>query len=105
MGSGPGKTTGWVHRSALLRANVEMLAGVAYRRIDDEGLHVSVGGEERVILCDSVVLCAGQESVNGLVETLSGSGRTPHVIGGAKLATELDAKRAIEEGFLVACAL
>lgn len=105
MGSGPGKTTGWVHRSVLLRANVEMLAGVTYRQIDDEGLHVSVSGEDRVIACDSVVLCAGQEPVNGLADVLRAAGRAPHVIGGAKLATELDAKRAIEEGFLVAAAL
>ncbi len=105
MGSGPGKTTGWVHRSVLLRANVEMLAGVAYHRIDDEGLHVSVAGTDRVIACDSVVLCAGQEPVNELVELLSAAGQSPHVIGGAKLATELDAKRAIEEGYLVAAAL
>lgn len=105
MGSGPGKTTGWVHRSVLMRANVEMLAGVAYHRIDDAGLHISVGGADRVVACDSVILCAGQEPVNGLADDLVAEGRAPHVIGGAKLATELDAKRAIEEGYLVAAAL
>ena len=105
MGSGPGKTTGWVHRSVLLRANVEMLAGVAYNRIDDDGVHLSIAGDERVIACDSVVLCAGQEPVNALADALASAGRPPHVIGGAKLAAELDAKRAIEEGYLAAAAL
>lgn len=105
MGSGPGKTTGWVHRSVLLRANVEMLAGVTYRRIDDEGLHISIGGEDRLVACDSVVLCAGQEPVNQLADDLRAAGKAAHLIGGAKLAAELDAKRAIEEGYLVAAAL
>ena len=82
-----------------------MLAAVAYHRIDDEGLHVSAAGADRVIACDSVVLCAGQESVNELVDVLAAAGKNTHVIGGAKLATELDAKRAIEEGYLVAVAL
>ena len=105
MGSGPGKTTGWVHRMVLLRSKVEMIPGVAYRRIDDDGLHISAGGEDRVIACDTVVLCAGQEPVDGLVSALEAAGRRPHVIGGAKVARELDAQRAIEEGTLVAAVL
>ena len=99
MGAGPGKTTGWVHRLVLLRSKVDMIAGVTYRRIDDDGLHISVGGEDRTIACDSVVLCAGQEPVDGLAAV------APHVIGGAKLARELDAQRAIEEGVRLAASL
>jgi 2,4-dienoyl-CoA reductase (NADPH2) len=105
MGSGPGKSTGWVHRLVLLRAQVEMIAGVIYRRIDDEGLHITVGGEDRVIACDSVVLCAGQEARDGLAGELEAAGASVHVIGGAKLARELDAQRAIEEGVRLAAAL
>lgn len=101
MGNGPGKTTGWVHRLALLRANVEMIAGVTYRRIDDEGLHISVGEEDRLVECDSIVLCAGQLSVNTLADDLKAQGRPVHVIGGASFAGELDAQRAIEEGTLL----
>jgi len=109
MGAGPGKSTGWVHRLVLLRSQVEMIAGVTYRRIDDEGLHISVSGQDRLIPCDSVVLCAGQESRNGLVNELEAAGATLgenlHVIGGAKLARELDAQRAIEEGVRLAAML
>jgi 2,4-dienoyl-CoA reductase (NADPH2) len=105
MGAGPGKTTGWVHRLVLLRSKVEMIAGAAYRSIDDEGLHITVGGEDRVIPCDSVVLCAGQDSQDSLAGELEATGASVHVIGGAKLARELDAQRAIEEGVRLAAAL
>ena len=101
MGSGPGKTTGWVHRLVLHRAKVEMIANVTYRRIDDEGLHISVNNEDRVINCDSIVLCAGQVSINALAEALKANGRATHIIGGASFAGELDAQRAIEEGTLL----
>jgi 2,4-dienoyl-CoA reductase (NADPH2) len=101
MGAGPGKTTGWVHRLVLLRANVEMIADVSYRQIDDEGLHISVGSEDRLIKCDSIVLCAGQLSVNALADELQDGDRPVHVIGGASFAGELDAQRAIEEGTLL----
>lgn len=101
MGSGPGKTTGWVHRLVLHRARVEMIANVAYRRIDDEGLHISVGNEDRLIDCDSVVLCSGQVSINSLADELKADNRSVHVIGGASFAGELDAQRAIEEGTLL----
>ncbi len=101
MGSGPGKTTGWVHRLVLLRANVEMIADVSYRQIDDDGLHISVGSEDRLIKCDSIVLCAGQLSVNGLADELKVDDHPVHVIGGASFAGELDAQRAIEEGTLL----
>ena len=95
MGNGPGKTTGWVHGMTLRRAGVEMIAGVTYRRIDDAGLHITVNDENRVIECDTIVLCAGQVSVSDIDMP------DAHVIGGAKFAGELDAQRAIEEGYLL----
>jgi len=105
MGSGPGKTTGWVHRLVLHRARVEMIANVTYNKIDDEGLHISVGNEDRLISCDSVVLCSGQVSINSLADELKADGRSAHVIGGASFAGELDAQRAIEEGTLLGARL
>jgi len=101
MGSGPGKTTGWVHRLVLHRAGVEMIANATYRRIDDQGLHISVGDEDRLVDCESIVLCAGQVSINSLAGELKAGGRSVHVIGGASFAGELDAQRAIEEGTLL----
>ena len=86
-----------MHRLVLQRANVEMIADVSYRQIDDEGLHISVGNQDRLIKCDSIVLCAGQLSVNALADDLKDDDRTVHVIGGASFAGELDAQRAIEE--------
>jgi 2,4-dienoyl-CoA reductase (NADPH2) len=100
-----GKTTGWVHRLALKRRGVRMLAGVTYRGIDDRGLAISQGGELRVLKVDHVVVCAGQEPRRELGGALGAAGRTPHLIGGAKLAVELDAKRAIDEGARLAAAL
>ncbi|MET0210804.1 MAG: NADPH-dependent 2,4-dienoyl-CoA reductase, partial [Burkholderiaceae bacterium] len=95
-GAGLGKTSGWVHRATLARSGVTMLAGVGYDRIDDAGLHIAVGGEARLLEVDNVVICAGQES---LVELMPAEGDTAgprfHKIGGAALAAELDAKRAI----------
>ncbi len=105
MGSGPGKTTGWVHRLVLLRAKAEMIADVNYRRIDDDGLHISVGGKDRLVECDSIVLCAGQLSVNDLADDLKSGDCPVHVIGGASFAGELDAQRAIEEGTLLGARL
>jgi 2,4-dienoyl-CoA reductase (NADPH2) len=101
MGAGPGLTTGWAHRIALKRAAVTMLAGVDYRRIDDAGLHIAVQGEARCLDVDSIVVCAGQESVRDVTE---GDPRI-HVIGGARLAGELDAERAIREGAELAARL
>ena len=104
-GTGLGKTSGWVHRAALLRGGVQMLAGVQYERIDDAGLHITVGGEQRLLEVDNVVICAGQESL----DELTGGEATPktafHKIGGAVLAAELDAKRAIREGAELAARL
>jgi len=97
-GQGLGKTTGWAHRLSLKNRGVKMLAGVHYRRIDDEGLHVVVAGDAQVLAVDHVVICAGQESCRELIEPLQAAGKRVHVIGGAALATELDAKRAIKQG-------
>lgn len=101
MGGRLGKTTGWIHRSALRMKGVEMIGGVNYERIDGDGLHVSFGKDRRdpkLIPADTVVLCAGQEPDRLLSDALAGRGMTAHVIGGADLAVELDAKRAIDQG-------
>ena len=103
-----GKTTGWIHRAALKMKQVEMVSGVNYERIDAEGLHVSFGeARERptVIEADTVVLCAGQLSERSLADALEAEGVACHVIGGADLAAELDAKRAIDQGTRLAAAL
>ena len=98
VGSGLGKTTGWVHRTGLKQRNVNMLAGVHYEKIDDAGLHIRIQGQPIVLDVDHVVICAGQESYAPLYETLQAAGQSVHLIGGAKLAGELDAKRAILQG-------
>jgi 2,4-dienoyl-CoA reductase (NADPH2) len=103
-----GKTTGWIHRAALTMKGVDMKAGVNYERIDDAGLHISYGeARERpeVIACDNVILCAGQVSDRSLADVLEDKGVAVHVIGGADVAAELDAKRAIDQGTRVAAAL
>jgi 2,4-dienoyl-CoA reductase (NADPH2) len=107
-GAGLGKTSGWVHRAALMRGGVQMMAGVQYDRIDDAGLHITVGGEQRVLEVDNVVICAGQESLDELTMDAGGEAAgSPafHKIGGAVLAAELDAKRAIREGAELAARL
>jgi 2,4-dienoyl-CoA reductase (NADPH2) len=98
IGKDLARTSGWAHRAVLRQMGVHQLAGVGYERIDDAGLHVTVDGERRVLDVDTVVVCAGQESVRGLYDELRASGRPVHVIGGADVAAELDAKRAIEQG-------
>jgi len=99
FGATLGPSTGWIHRIALGRAGVEMIAGVEYRRIDDAGLHITVEGEARCIPADTVVICAGQEPRDGLAAALQESGIEVHLIGGAREAAELGAVRAIEEGY------
>ncbi|HEX7129384.1 MAG TPA: NADPH-dependent 2,4-dienoyl-CoA reductase [Rhodanobacteraceae bacterium] len=99
------KTTGWVHRAALKAKGVQMLGGVAYERIDDAGLHIRVDGESRVLEVDDVVICAGQESNRGLADQLGALGVATHVIGGADVAAELDAKRAIAQATRLASTL
>ena len=105
VGDGLAKTTGWIRRATLMRRGVKMLAGVSYERIDDAGLHIAVNGQTQLLPADTVVLCAGQESVRELVEPLRVQGRTVHVIGGADVAAELDAKRAIAQGTELAASL
>lgn len=103
-----GKTTGWVHRASLKAKGVQQLSGVNYERIDDDGLHISFGRDHerpRTLAVDNVVICAGQESVRDLVDDLRAAGIDPHVIGGADVAAELDAKRAIRQGTELAARL
>lgn len=97
-GEGLGKTTGWIHRTTLLARGVKMLAGVSYERIDDEGLHIKVSGEPQTLAVDNVIICAGQDPRRELAEPLRELGKTLHLIGGADVAMELDARRAIAQG-------
>jgi 2,4-dienoyl-CoA reductase (NADPH2) len=92
------KTTGWVHRSALKMKGVKMLGGVNYERIDDTGLHVTIDGKPQTLAVDNVIVCAGQEPRRDLYDELKAAGLAVHLIGGADVAAELDAKRAIEQG-------
>jgi 2,4-dienoyl-CoA reductase (NADPH2) len=98
LGMRLGKTSGWVHRSTLKAKAVQMVGGVEYRRIDDAGLHVTIDGKERLLEVDDIVICAGQEPLRALVDPLRAGGKNPHLIGGADVAAELDAKRAIAQG-------
>ncbi|MEX0302465.1 MAG: FAD-dependent oxidoreductase [Leisingera sp.] len=103
-----GKTTGWIHRATLKMKNTAFLGGVNYERIDEEGLHVSFGEAREnptLVPADTIVLCAGQISDRSLAEQLSERGITAHVIGGADVAAELDAKRAINQGTRLAAVL
>ncbi|MFE1384130.1 FAD-dependent oxidoreductase [Streptomyces sp. NPDC058740] len=105
VGAGLGKTTGWIHRTELKHRGVTMVAGASYTRIDDEGLHLTIDGEAQLLPVDTVVLCTGQEPRRGLYEELVAAGRAPHLIGGADVAAELDAKRAIDQGTRLAATL
>ncbi|MFD5074911.1 FAD-dependent oxidoreductase [Streptomyces sp. NPDC058371] len=105
VGGGLGKTTGWIHRTELKHRGVTMVPGVRYDRIDDAGLHVTVEGRSQVLEVDTIVLCTGQEPRRDLYEELSAAGRSVHLIGGADVAAELDAKRAIKQGTELAAAL
>ncbi|ORV06397.1 NADPH-dependent 2,4-dienoyl-CoA reductase [Mycobacterium celatum] len=100
-----GKTSGWVHRASLKAKGVQQLSGVTYEQIDDDGLHISIGPRRQLLAVDNVVICAGQEPVRDLEEDLRRNGIEPHVIGGAALAVELDAKRAIRQGTELAARL
>ncbi|ODV15866.1 MAG: NADPH-dependent 2,4-dienoyl-CoA reductase [Rhodanobacter sp. SCN 68-63] len=99
------KTTGWVHRATLKSRQVQMLGGVSYERFDDDGLHVRVDGTTRVLPVDHVVVCAGQEPNRSLLDALTAAGMPTHIIGGADVAAELDAKRAIDQGTRLAARL
>ena len=108
LGKNLGKTTGWIHRAALQMKNVKMIGGVNYERIDADGLHVSYGEAREnptLIAVDTIVLCAGQVPERSLADALIAAGRTCHVIGGADVASELDAKRAIDQGTRLAATL
>jgi 2,4-dienoyl-CoA reductase (NADPH2) len=105
VGEGLAKTTGWIRRTLLKKRGVTMLAGVDYVKIDDQGLHVTVDGVPRVLDVDTIVICAGQEPRRDLVDGLRALGIAHTLIGGADVAAELDAKRAIDQGTRVALAL
>ena len=106
VGSGLGKTTGWIHRTGLKNKNVQMLNSVEYLKIDDEGLHISIaGGEPQVLPVDTVIICAGQEPLRELLPEFEQGGLKVHLVGGADVAAELDAKRAIDQGSRLAAAL
>ena len=108
LGKRLGKTTGWIHRAALKMKDVEMIGGVNYERIDGEGLHISFGEareKPQLIPADTIVLCAGQVPLRSLAAALEAKGRKVHIIGGADVAAELDAKRAIDQGTRLAAGL
>ncbi|MDR7085577.1 2,4-dienoyl-CoA reductase (NADPH2) [Aeromicrobium panaciterrae] len=110
LGKGLGKTSGWVHRQTLKDSGVEMIKGVTYDRIDDSGLHITLhkgedNEESRILDVDTIILCTGQESVRDLIEPLEALGKPVHVIGGADVAAELDAKRAIKQATELAARL
>ncbi|WP_313271187.1 NADPH-dependent 2,4-dienoyl-CoA reductase [Stenotrophomonas sp.] len=100
-----GKTTGWIHRATLKAKGVKMLGGVEYLGVDDAGLRIRVDGQEQQLDVGTVVVCAGQEPRRELADALRAAGRSVHVIGGADVAAELDAKRAIDQGSRLAAAL
>jgi 2,4-dienoyl-CoA reductase (NADPH2) len=105
VGDGLAKTTGWIRRTLLKRRNVKMLAGVSYEKIDDAGLHLRLGDESQVLDVDTIVMCAGQEPRRELLDDLKKAGVAVSLIGGADVAAELDAKRAIDQGTRAAAAL
>ncbi|ENW82358.1 MULTISPECIES: NADPH-dependent 2,4-dienoyl-CoA reductase [unclassified Acinetobacter] len=105
VGAGLGKTTGWIHRTGLKHRDVKMIAGASYDKVDDQGLHITVNGQTTVLDVDNVVICAGQESYTAMFDQLKADGKNVHLIGGAKEAGELDAKRAIRQGAELAAVL
>ena len=108
LGKRLGKTTGWIHRAGLQMKNVQMIGGVNYEKIDAAGLHISHGADRsdpKLIPADTIVLCAGQVPERGLADQLIAAGQNVHVIGGADVAAELDAKRAIDQGTRLAAML
>ncbi len=105
VGEGLGKTTGWIHRASLQMKNVTMIPGVTYDKIDDAGLHVTIKGEPQVLAVDNVVICAGQDPLRELQQPLLDAGKPVHLIGGADVAAELDAKRAIDQGARLAASI
>ena len=106
VGDGLGKTTGWIHRTGLKNKHVQMLNSVEYLKIDDAGLHIRIGeGEPQLLAVDTVIICAGQDPLRELQAGLEAGGQKVSLIGGADVASELDAKRAIDQGSRLAAAL
>ncbi len=101
LGEGLGKTTGWIHRAALKMKKVKMIAEVSYEKIDSEGFHISVAGQPQILDVDNIVICAGQVSNNQLYNDIKANYENVHLIGGALEAGDLDAKRAIEQGYQI----
>ena len=97
VGKGLGKTSGWVHRANLIKHGVKMLSSVNYKSITDGGLLIEVDGKEKLLVVDNVIICAGQEPNQVLKQGLESGGMSVHLIGGADVAAELDAKRAIRQ--------
>tara|TARA_R110002126_G_scaffold177321_1_gene326201 strand:+ start:13813 stop:15840 length:2028 start_codon:yes stop_codon:yes gene_type:complete len=105
MGGRLGKTTGWIHRMSLKHRAVNMMPGVSYQHIDDDGLHIMINNEPKVLAVDSIIVCAGQEEMKGLYQPLKHAGRSVHLIGGAFKALELDARHAINQASRLAAVL
>lgn len=105
VGDQLGKTTGWIHRTSLKARGVAMSSSVTYERIDDDGLHVCIEGDPQTLRVDNVVICAGQDPQRELYEGLRTAGYSVHLIGGADIAAELDAKRAIHQGTTLAASI
>jgi 2,4-dienoyl-CoA reductase (NADPH2) len=105
VGKGPGKTTGWIHKRTLEKRGVNLMGGVNYDKIDEQGLHITFKGKEQLLEADKVVICAGQESVRPFEDKWHDLGEKLHVIGGADHAGELDAVRAIRQGVELAVKL
>lgn len=102
VGKGLGKTTGWIHRAGLMAKGIRMVPGASYLRIDDQGLHIRVNGQDQLLEVDNVIICAGQEPQRSLYDAIKATGKPVHLIGGADVAAELDAKRAIHQGTILA---
>ena len=98
VGKNLGKTTGWIHRAALKQKRVQMINNVSYEKIDEQGLHIKIGEDSKVLDVDNIIICAGQEPLRELQQGLIDAGKAVHLIGGADVAAELDAKRAIRQG-------
>ena len=105
IGSDLGITTGWIHRIQLQQKNVTMLNGVGYEKIDNKGLHIRKADRSTLLEVDHIVVCAGQKSSRGIADALAGSNMPVYIIGGAREAARLDAKRAIAEGVQLATEL
>jgi 2,4-dienoyl-CoA reductase (NADPH2) len=105
VGKGLGKTTGWIHRASLANHKVNMISGVTYEKIDDDGLHILINDKPKTLHVDNIIICAGQDPFKVLEEELVNAGMKVHIIGGADVAAELDAKRAIRQGAELAAAI